>query len=116
MHKYELIISGKNFANLKNQYFRTCRTLQKPFIIIKKKWEYASVLFDYINLPSKYDQYIKWSKFYEFCISLFEQYKNFKSRLNIGLYQFENLSIENAQILANKLFDFINESIMKQHG
>lgn len=110
--------SGSKEVGKVNEFYAKCQKEQTPYILVEKSRVYATVRWDYISYTHKTEELI--SKNQENYIddfkSLFDKYKNNKSKYHIGhgLVEFYEIENEKSQDMASELYDIVLKVVAPQ--
>lgn len=114
--KYVLIKREDQISQ--NQWFDYCKFHQIPYIVIKQRYKYSSVTWDYITYESKIDTILMKNreKILQKFEWIFQEYATEKSTYLMSEVSacFNNILKENAEKMAETLYNFINEIIQTE--
>ncbi len=112
--KYQIIKNSREKESLVDNWFSYCQNKQIPFIVVFTKKKYADIEFDYITLKPKYNYlFKKYSDKIEKDIEeMFWKYREDKIYNNDVFWSeliiLHKIPIDNAYLLAEEIYDYIN--------
>jgi hypothetical protein len=102
-----------------NEWFKQCRRMGTPYVIVRARKKRATVEWDYLTLPEELDRLVA-SKEAELVAGfrvLVKKYGDEKSELTAGarLARFEHIANDQVDDLAEALFEFVSVTLGLAH-